>query len=67
MSAAPEPLAQNPCQDLCEWLPDPLASTLPRRFSCRGCGSQWDRTQGWTPCDRDGTVPAQVRAEVARA
>lgn len=58
-------LQQHPCQDLCAWQIDveqPLIG--PRRFACRGCGSQWDRTQGWTPCDRDGTVPVDVQAEL---
>ncbi|KQX69564.1 hypothetical protein [Angustibacter sp. Root456] len=62
----PEPLAQYACQDACQWGPDDRAAA-PRRFACAGCGSQWDHTQLWTPIDRDGTVPASVRAELARA
>ena len=58
-------LAQQPCQDLCEWEPDPVANTPPR-WRCRGCGSQWDRTQLWTPVDRDGTVPADALEESSR-
>jgi hypothetical protein len=33
------------------------------RFACCGCGSEWDRSQRWTPIDRDGTVPQQVAAQ----
>jgi hypothetical protein len=62
----PEPLAQYACQDACRWGPDDAADASPRRFACSGCGSQWDRTQLWTPIDRDGTVPASVREEIGR-
>jgi hypothetical protein len=57
MSDATTDLAQHPCQDLCRWLPDPAAE---ERLTCQGCGSQWDRTQLWTPVDRDGSVPDGV-------
>ena len=62
-----EPLAQYACQDACQWQPDAAAAARPRRFACTGCGSQWDRSQLWTPIDRDGTVPASVREEIERA
>ena len=61
------PLAQYACQDACHWQPDPTSAGALPRFACSGCGSQWDRTQLWTPIDRDGSVPAAVRREVARA
>ncbi|WP_426561460.1 hypothetical protein ACPPVT_14640 [Angustibacter sp. McL0619] len=59
MSEATTDLEQHPCQDLCRWLPEPAPHT-PRRLTCQGCGSQWDRTQAWTPVDRDGTVPEGI-------
>ncbi|GAB3598426.1 hypothetical protein GCM10027446_28600 [Angustibacter peucedani] len=58
-------LEQHACQALCAWRRDPTSpdGALPR-FRCEGCGSQWDRGQGWTPADRDGTVSPDVRAEL---
>ena len=61
------PLTQYACQDACQWRPDPTSSSVPPRFACTGCGSQWDRTQLWTPVDRDGRVSEAVRREVARS
>ncbi len=55
------PLEQHPCQDLCAWVPD-LRPATPPRLRCEGCGSQWDRSQAWTPIDRDGRVPDAVHA-----
>jgi hypothetical protein len=59
-----QPLAQYACQDACRWRPDDSVPAPLTRFACTGCGSQWDRSQLWTPIDRDGTVPASVRAEL---
>lgn len=63
------PLAVHPCRDLCTWRPATHARTCEIRdglplFRCRGCGSEWIRTEGWTPADADGRVPAGVLAEV---
>jgi hypothetical protein len=55
----------RPCRGLCCWRPDRRAADPPR-FRCRGCGSQWDRTEAWTPRDADGRVSVTVRAEAAR-
>jgi hypothetical protein len=65
------PLAVQPCRDLCSWRPATHARTCEVRdglplFRCRGCGSEWVRTEGWTPADADGRVPAPVLAEVRR-
>jgi hypothetical protein len=57
-------LAQHPCRARCAWVRSPLV-VEPPRFSCRGCGSQWDREQGWTPCDADLSVPVEVAEQVA--
>lgn len=29
-------------------------------FACEGCGSQWVRTEEWTPVDADGIVPDAI-------
>lgn len=74
--SVPEPasgpsLAAYPCQQRCAWTrtrrrhPDRIAGGL-AIFACAGCGSQWVRTQAWTPIDADGTVPATVAREAAR-
>ncbi|MGN6610257.1 MAG: hypothetical protein ACTHLJ_00635 [Angustibacter sp.] len=63
----PEPLAQYACQDACQWQPDPATTARLPRFACTGCGSQWDRSQLWTPIDRGGTVPPSVREEIGQA
>ncbi len=60
-------LRSSPCRGTCQW------ATKSRRldglalFACSGCGSQWVRTEVWTPADCDGQVPAAVRAERAAA
>ncbi|HEX8497427.1 MAG TPA: hypothetical protein VF661_09560 [Actinomycetales bacterium] len=63
-------LAQHPCRAECGWVPDPRRALRPRGapplFRCTGCGSQWDRTEGWTPSDADGTVSPLVQTEASR-
>ena len=34
-------------------------------FACGGCGSEWVRSQTWTPIGSDGVVPAEVAAQAA--
>lgn len=34
-------------------------------LACRGCGSQWIRSEPWTPIDHTGRIPDDVRAELA--
>ena len=60
------PLAVAPCRNLCDW--SRSASPYPDRalFACAGCGSQWVRTEGWTPRQHDGTVPPAVLEELRR-
>lgn len=61
-----------PCQSICVWAVtgevwnDGTGSDL-RVFACRGCGSEWVRTEPWTPIDSVGVVPDEVCAERARA
>ncbi len=57
------PLVIAPCRSLCDWDAVPSPYDGQRLFACRGCGSQWDRSQVWTPMQADGTVPEQVRVE----
>lgn len=59
-------LAQHPCRSLCSWSRQHRPTVALPVFRCRGCGSQWARTQSWTPVDADGTVPPEVAAEAAR-
>jgi hypothetical protein len=65
-------LAAEPCQSVCVWTRteesvvvdaagDPAAV-----FACSGCGSEWLRSEPWTPIDADGHVPPEVNAERAR-
>ncbi len=60
------PLEIQPCRSVCTWAPagDTLGA-LPL-FRCGGCGSEWVRSQAWTPIGADGIVPADVAAEAAR-
>lgn len=62
----PRPLAQHACQDKCAWRDtgDDLAG-LPL-FACAGCGSEWVRTEPWTPANRNGRVAAAVQRERRR-
>jgi hypothetical protein len=65
-------LAAEPCQSACAWTRteesvvvdatgDPAAV-----FTCVGCGSEWLRSELWTPIDADGHVPREITAELAR-
>lgn len=67
-TSASVPLAAEPCQSLCRWLPTDAgagdaATGSDRVFACIGCGSEWTRTEPWTPADADGVVPPEVVAE----
>ncbi|MGN6243998.1 MAG: hypothetical protein ACTHQ3_10035 [Motilibacteraceae bacterium] len=61
----------SPCRRQCDWGPtgeelaDAQGRSLPL-FACSSCGSEWVRTQAWTPVRFDGVVPDSVRAERAR-
>jgi hypothetical protein len=65
-----------PCQSVCVWAPtgetwrapDVDISDAPDEpdlqvFSCAACGSEWVRTEPWTPVDAHGVVPQAVLAE----
>ena len=59
------PLAVSPCRRLCDW-----SAVGPGErgllFACSGCGSEWERGQGWTPQQADGTVPPGLADELRR-
>ncbi len=64
-------VAQRPCRSICRWASTgetwltAEAGPLPV-FECAGCGSEWVRTEPWTPIDQSRQVPAAVAAERAR-
>jgi hypothetical protein len=59
-------LEVQPCRSVCTWAPSgELLEGLPL-FVCGGCGSEWVRTQAWTPIGADGVVSAEVAEEAAR-
>ncbi|SHG07810.1 hypothetical protein [Streptoalloteichus hindustanus] len=59
-------LAVHPCRSLCSWHRTRAELDGLPVVACRGCGSQWVRTEPWTPIDSTGRIPDVVRAEVAR-
>ncbi|MDQ6715613.1 MAG: hypothetical protein M3Z83_05850 [Actinomycetota bacterium] len=56
-------LAISACLSECAW--DATGDELDgeRLFACRSCGSEWVRSQSWTPADWQGQVPDAVRRE----
>lgn len=56
-------LRQNPCQGRCNWRPAGEVRDGGRLFNCTGCGSEWLRSEPWTPMNADGTINPQVQAE----
>lgn len=59
-------LAVHPCRSLCAWYATPIRLRRLPVLACRGCGSQWIRSEPWTPIDHTGTIPDIVLAEVAQ-
>lgn len=63
-------IAAEPCQSSCAWTRttevwcDVEHGDLPV-FACSGCGSEWVRTQPWTPIDAAGNIPDEVADERA--
>lgn len=63
-------LAVWPCQSVCVWRSTEeiwLDDRHPdlRVFACTACGSEWVRSQSWTPIDAAGVVPVDVARERA--
>ncbi|MDQ3485744.1 MAG: hypothetical protein M3445_10115 [Actinomycetota bacterium] len=71
-SSTPRDADQWPCRSICVWAVtgevwyDGTGRPGLRVFACRGCRSEWVRTEPWTPMDKSGQVPAAVAAERAR-
>ncbi len=70
---APRALQTWPCQSVCGWRSTGEVWAAPPQeaelavFKCQGCGSEWVRTEPWTPIDATGVVPEEVAAERADA
>ncbi len=64
MGSMPKPLTVNPCKDLCDWRPDGATRNGHLVFACAGCASQWDRDEGWTPRNLDGSIADEVQREL---
>ncbi|MBA3233377.1 MAG: hypothetical protein H0T17_05465 [Propionibacteriales bacterium] len=68
---APRTVEAWPCRSICVWAAtgevwsDDTHRDL-RVFACQGCGSEWVRTEPWTPVDADGVVPEEIRTERAQ-
>jgi hypothetical protein len=65
------PLEVSPCQSICRWSATgvgwPVAAQRDLRvFRCSGCGSEWVRTEAWTPVDAEGQVPPDIASERIR-
>lgn len=65
-AAGERPLAQQPCRQLCDWSATGESIGELPVFACAGCGSEWIRSEGWTPRQWDGTQLAVIEAEAAR-
>jgi hypothetical protein len=59
----PPPLVAAPCRTLCSWAPAGRRRAGLAVFACSGCGSEWVRSEPWTPIDADGVLPEAVAAE----
>lgn len=62
----PHALRQEPCQSRCDWAPTGETRGDEWVFACAGCSSEWVRSEGWTPRNLDGSIAAQVTAELSR-
>jgi hypothetical protein len=63
MDRPDRPLTVSRCRSECSWsgTGDWLAGEP--LFACSGCGSEWVRSQEWTPVDWQGDIPDAVLAE----
>ena len=57
-------LTVSPCRRLCSWGPTRATYDGLPLFACGGCGSQWVRTEPWSPRQADGSWPPGVREEL---
>ena len=61
------PLTIAPCRRLCDWIRTPGSYDGQPLLACRGCGSQWVRSEPWTPAQADGSRPPAVEVELRRS
>lgn len=54
------------CRRLCAWGPTGRLLEQEPVFACTGCGSEWVRSEPWTPIDHTGVVPEAVQEERRR-
>jgi hypothetical protein len=59
------PLHIAPCLKRCDWGPVDETYDGLRLFACSACGSEWVRTEPWTPRNWDVSIPDSVTAERA--
>ena len=59
------PLTVSACRSLCDWARTPSSYEGLPLFACRGCGSQWVRSEPWAPRQADGSWPPGVREELS--
>ncbi|QGK71058.1 hypothetical protein GIY23_17385 [Allosaccharopolyspora coralli] len=59
-------LAVHACRSLCSWHRTRTELDGLPLLACRGCGSQWVRSEPWTPIDHTGCIPDDVRTELRR-
>ena len=57
-------LKEAPCQDLCDWQATETSYEGKPLIACNGCGSQWVRSERWTPRQADGSTPPVVQEQV---
>ena len=58
------PLRVSPCRSLCDWRASRARLQGEALFACAGCGSQWVRSEPWSPRQADGSWPPGVREEL---
>jgi hypothetical protein len=56
-------LVIEPCRSECSWSASGELLGGEPVFACEACGSEWVRSQAWTPVDWAGVVPDAVQAE----
>lgn len=59
----PRDLVIEPCQSACSWSATGEDLGGAALFACAACGSEWVRSEPWTPVDWQGYVPDAVREE----
>jgi hypothetical protein len=59
-------LVISACRSECSWSETADRLDGERLFACEACGSEWVRSQPWTPVDWEGYVPDAVQSERAR-